>query len=197
MAGSEPQGRDSNELEIKKESDAGPEFTGSSESQSKSAAGTDSDAGEESETPTKPRSSQLRSEELKLEDKKELYDELFNELGFSLTVTPLHVQGVSEIRPTTVKLLDLFEDQLSIEVPKLQLRKSQKVMVRFQVTGKAVPLDYSVSGSVNEIESVEDGFAVVGLTLANPDQKKLKEFLDIFESRQEQVSDFIASAKGR
>jgi len=139
----------------------------------------------------------LSSGPVELQDRKESYDELFNELGFSVTVTPIHAPGVTNILPTEVKLLDLFEDLLSVEVPKLQLRKSQKVNIRFQVSNRTSPLDYTVSGAVTEIESVEDGYAVVGIALNSPDQKILEKFLEVFQTRQEQVSDFIASAKGR
>jgi len=128
-------------------------------------------------------------------EKPETYDRLFQELDFSIQVTPqLTIAGEQKSFPA--KFLDLFENQLSLEIGAGALRRGQLVKLQFKISSAQPPLDVSTRAKVMEIESIDGTSMVIGLEIEPVDPKLIERFISIFQERQGLVNDFLAAAKG-
>ncbi len=130
-----------------------------------------------------------------IEEKSEPYDALFQELGFGLTLTPL-VALANQAAATPAKFLDLFENQLSVEVAGMSVRRGQQFSVRFQVANASTPLDFTTRSRVMEIDTIDGKTLTVGLEIEPVDPALLERFLAVFQERQQHVTDFLMAAKG-
>jgi len=129
------------------------------------------------------------------EEKPEAYDKLFQDLAFSIVVIPqLMVAGEQKSFPA--KFLDLFENQLSLELGMGVLRRAQIVKVEFKVAGAQPPLEFSTRAKVMEIESMDGSSMIIGFEIEPVDPKLLGRFISIFQERQGFVNDFLIAAKG-
>jgi hypothetical protein len=129
------------------------------------------------------------------QEQPEVYDQLFDDLGFKLEVIPQMLLA-GEPRFYPAKFLDLFEKQLSLEISGTPLRNGQRIMVKFSVQNVKPPLEFTLKARVVEIESSDGVSAVTGLEIEAVDQRKLDRFLAIIRGRQQAVSGFMVAAKG-
>jgi hypothetical protein len=95
-----------------------------------------------------------------------------------------------------VKLIDLCENELTIQADEELDPLPPKIEVYFSVKGGATPVEFSAKGGVTEGRKTEHGKTNILIDLQEFDNVQLDKFTAIFAKRQIAARDFINTVKG-
>ena len=93
------------------------------------------------------------------------------------------------------ELLDLYEQELTIRDHSFNFTVDENVQVKITLTYNGNEAVVEASGIIQEVET-EESSAITSIKLADIEQEKFEKFIDLYEWRQENISNFIKQAKG-
>src|SRR4051794_17868841 len=115
-------------------------------------------------------------------------------LSFAMTNT---TTKTSVKKSDTVRLIELMERGMVLEVPPRTCSKGHKLLLVVKVAGlQGKSFAFTTTATVDEIESLPDGVDHIVVTLTQYDEREWIQFQNSFSSRQQDIENFFKAAKG-
>jgi hypothetical protein len=101
-----------------------------------------------------------------------------------------------EVLGENIKFLEFTEAGMSLQVCRRSCEAGHLLQLDFEITGIKIELRFTVKARVTEIQHLDESWDQVWVALVTYEQHMWAAFQGVFAKRQQEISDFLAQAKG-
>lgn len=116
-------------------------------------------------------------------------------VGLDLRTIGDHTER-SKSKEFVVRLMELRDDGVSLDVPSRSGAVGHIVKIEFAVINYSKPIKFIANGLVSGVSSVKEGRDKFDVTFTTYDKSQFDELKNIFSQRQAQIEDFFNHVKG-
>lgn len=98
----------------------------------------------------------------------------------------------------SIRVAQIGERGMHLEVPRRSCAMGHSLAIKLHIRNipRADDLEFEATAKVETLETFEQGGDSIGLQILQCDERQWQRFLEIFSSRQKEIEEFFAAARG-